>query len=108
MRKEDALEAKLQEARSLVLSTRTDLQYHGCHALWELACRPDNHSGFEEETFGLLCRMLGVWGPNPSRNTPIRTPLHPKPNTLTFGLLCRMLGGNELPLTLSPTPSPHL
>jgi hypothetical protein len=58
-RKEDTLEAKLQEARSLVLSTRTDLQYRGCHSLWELACRPDNHSGFEDETFALLCRALG-------------------------------------------------
>ena len=57
-RKEDTLEAKLQEARSLVLSTRTDLQYRGCHSLWELACRPDNHSGFEDETFALLCRAL--------------------------------------------------
>ena len=29
-------------------------QYHGCHALWELACRPDNHrSGFLALGLGL-------------------------------------------------------
>ena len=56
-RREDTLEAKLQDARSLVLSTRTEQQYHGCHALWELACRPENHAGFEASTFELVCRQ---------------------------------------------------
>ena len=67
VRKEDALEAKLQEARSLVLSTRTDLQYHGCHALWELACRPDNHrSG------------LGVGLNSNQKNLPFTLPRQPQ------------------------------
>ena len=57
-RRADTLEAKLQLARSLMLSTRAELQYKGAHAMWELSCRPENHEGFAEEAFGLLCNAL--------------------------------------------------
>ena len=45
-RRADTLEAKLQLARSLMLSTRAELQYKGAHAMWELSCRPENHEGY--------------------------------------------------------------
>ena len=57
-RRLDALEAKLELARSLIRSTRAELQFQGCHAMWELACRPENHEGFTGFGFELLHRSL--------------------------------------------------
>ena len=53
-RKRDLLEAHLERARSRLLSTRTDQVVLGAHTLWELACRPANHSQLGASSFELL------------------------------------------------------
>ena len=50
-RRSDALEATLESIRIRLLSTRSQLHFDACHALWELACRPENHDQMGKKIF---------------------------------------------------------
>ena len=59
VRQRDALTAHLERARTQLLArSRPDLHVRGLHALWELACRPENHSAVGEVTFDLMLEAL--------------------------------------------------
>ena len=51
---ESATSSRHKRARSRLLSTRTDQVVLGAHTLWELACRPANHSQLGASSFELL------------------------------------------------------
>jgi hypothetical protein len=60
VRKLDYLEALLESCRSQLSSSRADVQLRGCHTLWELACRPENHRHFGPTIQAGLVRAIGA------------------------------------------------
>lgn len=54
----DAAEAVVEGAKVKLLARSAELRFLGCHAVWELACRPENHDSIPRTVLELLAEQI--------------------------------------------------